>query len=214
MKIAQTLLFFLSLLTISLLHAESLKEDKEHVQVWNQFALDVYELHLRQIQGRVIEEQRSVGGYANDKDFYLQIDYIDKKSGLRLSRIRWEKADPQTIHAIDVFIHDRKGRVIRDYSASFLPHFRNAPVQTLITLHQYNKNLHAFRIFDASAELIGEQCHGKYRREPVRIRLDYDDLMAERRKPTGLMVSEVYQACFAQLALDAGPWLRAERPQP
>jgi hypothetical protein len=187
-----------------------MKEDPVHVKTWNRFADDVYALHLRQIEGRKIEEKSKVCGYANEKDLYFEVEYYDKKTKRLLSRICWEKANPDRIHVIEVFIYDRKGRVIRDYTAAFLPYFRNAPSQTLIALHQYKRKLHAIRIFDASAELVTEKCTGRYKGKEVFVLLDIDDILAARDNPNGIMQTEAYQRCFDGLETDVSPYLRAE----
>lgn len=210
-------LLFLGLLLWSSVHAEALSEklgeDEAQDQRWNQFVEDVHALHLRQLQGREIAEHSKIGGYATDKDFYIQVEYIDKSTGWLLSRIRWEREQPENMHAIEVFIYDNKGRVIRDYGATYLPHYRHAPLQTIIALHNYNYDLHAFRVFDASAVLTYEQCQGDYKSKPVKIRLDEDDLAIARSQTSGVMQSEEYQACFANLTQDVTPYLRAEMPQ-
>ncbi len=200
----------LTLAVAPVMSVEPLQEDKEHIRIWNRFTQDVYALHLHQIEGRKIKEERTVGGYPGDEEYYVEVEYYDKRKGHLISRIRWESHNQDNIHTIEVFVRDKKGRVIRDYTSAYLPHFRNAPAQTLITLHQYKRKLHAFRVFDASAELITEKCTGKYRGEEVFLLLDIDDIYAARDKRSNIMETETYQQCFEGLSDDVTPYLRAE----
>lgn len=204
----------LLLVSVPVLHAEPMKEDAVHVQTWNRFTDDVYALHLKQIKGRDIIENSKICGYPGDKDFYIEVEYVDKKTKRLLSRICWEKANPDRIHVIEVYVYDRKGRVIRDYTSAYLPHFRNAPTQTLIALHQYTGKLHAIRIFDASAEIVTEKCTGRYKGKDVFILMDIDDILAARDNRNGLMQTSEYHRCFDGMESDVTPYLRAENDQP
>ncbi len=141
--------------------AEVLKEDNVHVRTWNAFARHLEQLHRRLTSVEGIEVRTSIGGYAGKPKFYREEDYY--LDGRLVSRVQWEREHPENLHAIEVYIRDEQGRVIRDYAAAFLPHYRNAPVQTLITLHRYNGDLHAFRSFDASGYRIVERCDGHRR---------------------------------------------------
>ena len=193
------------LLPVSLWAAEpgAMKEDKGQVSSWNRFADDLYALHQRQIAGRAVRQEEKLGGYANLPDFYRQVKYFDADSGVLLSEIQWESEHPERIHSIAVFRHDEQGRVLRDYSATFLPEYRNAPVQTLVFLHQYPQGVHAFRSFDASNELLYERCEGSFEAKPVSISLDIDELEAAQgeryRDQRGILTEPAYRHCFGGL---------------
>jgi hypothetical protein len=116
--------------------------DEQRVRQWNAFADSLYRLHTQQTQGRQIRETEQIGGYARLEGFYREVSYFDADSGRLLSRIQWERANPERIHTIEVFVYDDRGRLARDYMAWYLPHFRNAPRETAINLHHYDGELH------------------------------------------------------------------------
>ena len=124
-----------------------------------------------------------------------------------ISKVQWEKDNPELLHTIEVFIHDDQGRVIRDYVAAYLPTYRNAPTQTLITLHRYQDELHAFRSFDASGYRVVERCIGSLNGQQVHLLLDEDEIHEAQGDPQGIMTSETYQACFGDLPTEAGKYL-------
>lgn len=186
-----------------------MKEDKTHVQTWNRFVADILALHERKIIGQEVNKTSKVGGYASQADFYTEQEFRDKQGRL-LSRLQWEKASPEKLHAIEHFIYDQQGRVIRDYAGAYLPHYRNAPTQTLLSLHSYNGQLHAFRSFDASAEFTFERCSGHYKGKEVSISLDIDEKEALEGNPNTVMTSKAYAACFKGLAQTAGNYLQPQ----
>lgn len=172
---------------------EAMKGDNKHVRVWNKFANDSFNLHKKLTDGKNLQVKTSIGSYANVKDFYIEHRYFDK--GNLISQVQWEKDDPNTLHTIEVYVHDKKGRVIRDFMAAYLPFYHNAPTQTLISFHHYNDNLHAFRSFDASGDIVLERCMGKDNKgQSINILLDEDDLYND---DDGIMVSADYKQCFA-----------------
>ncbi len=182
---------------------ESMKENKSEVRTWNDFVTDLLKLHERQIKDRKITKKEKHGGYSSEPKFYLEEEYVDVKTGKLLSRLQWEREKPENIHAIEVFVHDDQGRVIRDYSASYLPRYRNAPSQTLIFLHDYKDGVHAFRSFDASGDRLFERCQGKYDGKEIDLRLDEDELEEARYQKRafnkGVMTSAVYLHCFGEI---------------
>ena len=186
---------------------QRMRVDNVHVRTWNQFAAELYALHQQRIAGRGIEEKVRIGGYADLPDFYKEISYVDKSSGRLLSRIQWERAHPDRVHVIEVFFYDDHGRVTRDYTAAYLPHSRNAPVQTLISLHHYASGLHGFRTFDASGDRIFERCQGVYQGRPVDLMLDEDAIDDALHDPNGVMHSAEYRSCFGDLADSAKDYL-------
>lgn len=182
------------------LEVQRLSEDKQHVRTWNAFAEAVYALHQRQLAGREVRTESHIGGYAGLPDYYKEVSYYDAHSGHLLSRIQWEQENPGQVHVIEVFVRDAKGRVIRDYTAGFLPFYRNAPNQTLISLHNYRGDLHAFRTFDASGDRIFERCEGTFAGKPVALMLDEDALIEAEDDADSILHSAVYRACFKGVA--------------
>ncbi|MDH5394898.1 MAG: hypothetical protein OEW97_01375 [Gammaproteobacteria bacterium] len=177
---------------------EALKEDNKHVRTWNKFASDTLALHKKLTAGKNITVKNKTGGYAHSKDFYLEKSYYNNNR--LISKVQWEKDNPEQLHTIDVYIHDATGRVIRDFSAAYLPFYHNAPTQTLISFHHYNGQLHAFRSFDASGDRIIEGCSGKDKKgQKINFILDEDELYEES---DGFMLSAEYKQCFDGLTQD------------
>lgn len=175
--------------------AEPMKGDNIHVRVWNKFANDTLNLHKKLTAGKKLQVKTSTGGYAHAKDFYIENRYFE--NGRLISQVQWEKDAPKQLHTIEVYIHDEKGRVVRDFMAAYLPVYHNAPTQTLISFHQYNNQLHAFRSFDATGDRIIERCTGKNKKgQPVNFILDEDELYND---DDGTMLSSDYKECFAGL---------------
>ena len=177
---------------------EALKQDNSHIRNWSQFAEDALKLHEKLTMGKGLTVKKTVGSYANQKDFYIQEQFFD---GNRLiSQVQWEKNNLEQLHTIEVFIHDKSGRVIRDFAAAYLPFYHNAPNQTLISFHHYNGDLHAFRSFDASGDMILERCKGKDKQgKVVNILMDEDDLYND---PDDISETVEYKSCFDGLKQD------------
>lgn len=182
--------------------AESLHERR-----WNRFAEDVFALHERQLSAHEVRTETRTGGYANYPDFYREVEYYDRGSGGLLSRLQWEREAPETLHAIEVFVRDAEGRVLRDYTVAWLPGYRKAPSQTLIALHRYNGELHAFRSFDASGDRLYERCEGMYRGREVFLEVNQDMLHDARLDPGPLFESEDYRLCYGDLPTEADAFL-------
>lgn len=190
----------------------SMKEDTQQIKAWNRFSESIYLLHKWLISQQPIRTEESSGGYRQGgylggPDFYREVKYINAENGRVLSQIQWVKDKPDTIHTIEIYLYDGDGQVRLDYLAAYLPGFRNAPVQTLINFHAYTDGLHAFRQFDASGELIYEQCMGDHFSGRVNISLEDDDLMSPSGEDAKLMASEAYTACFGTLPSTAGKYL-------
>ncbi len=201
--------------------------DDAHSRTWNAFVDHLYVLHKQQLEGREIRKQSTTGGYPRQPDFYDEVVYTDAANNRALSTIRWERKqseglmgkiagvfsdkgstdDVGRIHSIAVNVYDDTGRVIRDYLAAYLPEYRNAPTQTLIFLHAYHGDLHAYRSFDASGNRIFEECEGTHAGKQVDIRLDEDDLAEAEDDPGSVLNSETYKTCFAGLPVAAGEYL-------
>lgn len=185
---------------------QAMKQDNRHVRRWNAFADKLLKLHERLIDRQVHVIKTRMGGYAHQADFYKEYRYINKKTGKLISQLQWEKAYPDNLHSIEVYIHDEYGRVIRDYSATYLPEYRNAPSQTLINLHAYNGLLHAFRSFDATGDHILDRCTGRHNGKVINILLGEDELYEARFARNGVMQSDTYKACFNGLPQTAGDY--------
>ncbi|HKK05588.1 MAG TPA: hypothetical protein VKA50_07050 [Gammaproteobacteria bacterium] len=190
------------------LEVERMHEDNVHVRTWNRFADDLLALHQRRMARREVRTEERIGGYADIPDFYREVSYFDADTGRLLSRIRWEREHPDTVHVIELYIRDAQGRVIRDYTAAFLPYYRNAPSQTLISLHRYHGDLHAFRTFDASGARIFERCQGNWQERDIDVMLDEDEIYDQEGEPGSVMESPVYKACFGDLQTTAEGYLK------
>jgi len=186
---------------------QAMKEDNQHVRRWNGFADNLLKLHERLISQQIHVIKTRMGGYAHLANFYKEHQYINKKSGKLISQVQWEKAYPDNLHTIEVYIHDKYGRVIRDYSAAYLPEYRNAPTQTLISFHVYNGLLHAFRSFDATGDHILDRCTGRFNAKAINILLDEDELYEGQFAKNGVMQSDTYKECFKGLPETAGKYL-------
>jgi len=197
--------FFIALAPINALsETVVLRVDNDQVSVWNRFAESLIDLHKRGIAGREIRKSEVTGGYGGEfaKGFtYREVCYHDAESGWLLSCIRHDANKPEQIHVIDVYVYDAAGRVIRDYTAMYLPRGRHAPMRTFINLHQYDETLHGFRQFDASGNLLYEQCRGKFAGRVVDFSLEYHQI---EPPVTGL---KSYQACFGKLPDTAEQYL-------
>lgn len=174
---------------------EPMKGDNVHARVWNKFASDSLALHKKLTNGKNYQVKKSIGSYANVKNFYTEYRYLNKEK--LVSQVQWEKDDPKTLHTIEVFVHDEKGRVTRDFMAAYLPFFHNAPTQTLISFHHYTGNLHSFRSFDATGDTLLERCMGTDENgQEINFLLDEDDLYND---PDDIIGSKEYNSCFAGL---------------
>ncbi len=199
---------FAGLVSAAAANAEPLQQDNRHIRIWNQFAQNLLKLHRQRIRQQNVSKKTRSGGYAQMPDFYLEESFY---IGDRLiSKVQWEKQNPQQLHTIEVYLHDSQGRVVRDYAAAYLPVYHNAPTQTLITLHRYNKGLHAFRSFDASGYRIVERCTGRLNGREVNLLLDEDEIDAALGDPRGVMATQEYRQCFGDLPQKAGKYLNPQ----
>ena len=187
----------------------SMKEDNHHIRKWNAFANDALKLQQELVKNEPCDVKRSVGGYAGNKDFYVQEQYISKRTGKLVCQLQWEKANPDVLHSIEVYVHDDEGRVIRDYTAAYLPGYNNAPVQTLVSFHQYSGKLHGFRSFDASGDLTLERCEGEYKGKAFEFLMDEDDLYAAYMNGNPIE-EKVYSHCVGNLTDNPGKYLKPQ----
>jgi hypothetical protein len=189
---------------------QSLKEDNQHIRRWTQFADDVLALHKQKVAKHDVKIEKRVGGYFQQPEFYVEKKYYDRKTGRLLSIVQWEKENPDKMHSIEVYIHDDEGNVVRDYIAAYLPTYRNAPTQTLVSFHNYNDDLHAFRSFDASGYRVVERCKGTYQGKDVNFILDEDEIAEALDGYTDIMKTDKYQACFEGVPEKPGKYLQPQ----
>jgi len=188
----------------------AMRQDNEHVRRWNAFAQNALQLHGKLIARQGVSKKSSVGGYAHLPDYYREDRYYNKATGKLVSRLRWNRNKADELHTIEVFLYDDKNRVIRDFSAAYLPHYRNAPNQTLISLHAYNNGTHAFRSFDATGYHILDRCEGKLAGKEVNILLDEDELEQAQGAKGGIMQSQEYKTCTRGLPEGPGKYLKPQ----
>ena len=164
----------------------------------NKFVDDIYKISKELTSKTPHTEKWRTGGYSNEPNFYDEIAYYNQETGKLTSIIQWERANPEAIHTIDVKLRDKQGRVRKDFSASYLTKHRNAPMQALITLHYYNKDLHGFRVFDTNLTRVYDVCRGTLNGKKVNIDLDdnYGELSEALENKKGIMSSKAYLACF------------------
>lgn len=180
-------------------NSNSMKSDAKQIKTWNNFASELYQLHIYQISKVPFRTSETVGGYGGgfaNKRFYKEITYYNKTTNKIISVIQWEIENPKNIHTIEVFLYDKQGKVKTDFYARYLPYARNAPVQTLINLHAYDDRLHSFRQFDANGALIYETCRGDFFNKKINLHLDDEEIIAFRTQNGDDFINEAYTSCF------------------
>lgn len=182
----------------------------EQIEVWNGFANTLYRLHKNTVSGVGVEKTTIIGNYGGElfgHIKYTQSEYTRKEDSRLVSRIRKIKNEQGNFHTLEIFIYDEHGRVVRDYVAAYLPAFRNAPYQTLINLHYYDDDLHAYRQFDASGTRIFESCKGSVFDEKVEFLLEDYEIPDHISELDGALKQEAYRSCFDQISADVGIYL-------
>jgi len=177
--------------------------DSKHVKVWNEFADKLLVLHKQVISSHEVKETTRLGNYRKDPPFYKEHTYHDAKTGSLLTRVQWEIANPKNVHVLELFLYDDKDRLARDYTVAFLPGFRNAPSQTVVTLYNYNGKLKAFRNFDANGETTYESCDGDLNGKYVQLSFEDYEIEGLRTNKNGVGGSAEYKACFDAIPLAA-----------
>jgi hypothetical protein len=178
---------------------EALKEDNVHVRTWNEFADDLLTIHKAHIDAHPTEKKSRLGGYMGMPEFYLEETHYHAATGQVLSRVQWERENPQLMHSIEVFVYGDDGQLKRDYTAAYLPNYRNAPTQTLITFYNHDGELQGLRSFDASGYRVFERCEGRYQGEDVFFMLDEGEIHEAKREKSSIMYTDLYKTCFAGL---------------
>ena len=185
-----------------------LKPQDDQVAVTNAFMKAALALHKRIIAEHETRHEETTGGYRGYPDFYREVRYYDQSTGKLLSKVQWEQANPKQLHAIEVYVYDDDGRLLRDYAGWYLPNGHNAPRDTWISLHGYSNGLHAVRQFDAMDNRIYEKCEGESAGKPVDLVLWDVDIAVGADKKDGIMQSPLYRKCFASLPMtSAGRYL-------
>jgi len=174
------------------------------------FGERVYKLHqyiMAQHEVRTTSKNGGYGGIKGDPDFYKQVNYYDKKSGLLLSMIQWEIKNPENVHTIEVYIRDASGKVIRDYTAAYLPVRRKAPFQTLVGFYDNRDNLSAYRQFDASGDLLLEECKGIWKGKKFRIVYEDYEVPDDPKTIPDETERAAYSTCFSKLPNHPGKYI-------
>lgn len=187
-------------------NTRSVQVNDEQVKQLNTFVDRLHRLHQQRLQGRKIREAEQFGGYARLPEFYREVSYFDADSGRLLSRIQWEHANPDRIHSIEVYVYDDQGRLVRDYMAWYLPHYRNAPRQTAVNLHHYEGDLHGWRQFDG----VGVRTYEKCTRAPgekLVFELAEERIEQAEETPGSVAHTRDYKRCFGDLQKTAGRYL-------
>ena len=209
-------LFFTVIFTpaISATRDNTVKSDPVQVNKWSNFVTELYELHLDLSKKVPITTTEISGGYGGgfaNKNFYREISYFNKNTNKLISKIQWEIDRPNTIHTIEVFLYNSQGQIKTDFYARYLPYARNAPVQTLINLHNYNDQLHSFRQFDANGELIYETCRGHFFGQKINLHLDDEEISDFKIHNSDEFMNKAYSACFLNVPKTASAYLHPTR---
>lgn len=176
--------------------------DSSRARQWNAFVDRLLAAHGVRLALEPTTKTEKIGGYAGLPGFYREEIYRTASPDRVIARVFWERENPENLNAIELYFHDAEGRLSVDYRAAYLARFRNAPIQTLINVHQHDADLHAFRQFDASGAIIYEQCRGDYFGDAVTLDLEEGFVPPPEEVPT-----ELYVSCFGFLPLHADDFL-------
>lgn len=190
-------------------HAETKPKPHPTAIKANAFAHALVTLSNHLLQQQAVITKESFGGYGgitNDLKFYKQFKNISKASNKVISIVQWETKHPENLHSVEVNIYDKDGRLLRDYSASYLPVYRRAPDQTLINIHHYENGLHSARQFNALDDILFEECSGQYQGQPISFGFDYIEMPDSSDDIEDEDFRQIYQACFRHLSSSAEPY--------
>lgn len=191
-------------------YAASVEENLSRAAKWNQFAASLQTLSNHLIKIADVRREESTGGYGGltaDLEFYKEVKSYDKKSGKLISNVQLENKHPDRLHTIEVYIYDQTGHIKRDYTAAYLPVHRKAPYQTLINIHHHQDGLRGYRQFDASGDVLYEQCRGTYKNKEVFISLDDYEIPDHPGQIEDKFLRAAYSVCFEGMPSTAGPYL-------
>jgi len=205
--IIASMFLFTTTLTFAVADEKLPDELEKRHQLWNGFVDKLYQLHRKRLAEDNYYTHERVGGYGgqtNNFEYYREVHYYDRDSRQLLSIVKWNETYPFGIHMIDVFFYDNNGRVLREYSATYLPSRHTSPSETLIILHYYKDNLHSFREFDASNVHIYEQCDYLNGEAVFALHyVDIPDFVSQLKKEK----QQDYRACFGHVAESAGVYI-------
>lgn len=183
---------------------------QDRAQRWQQFSKSLAAMHEQRTRETKCATSETVGGYGGtiaDPAFYTEVRYVEKATGRLLAQVKTENKPPHLPHVMQLYVYDDKGRLKREYTAAYLPDRSETPVQTLIDIYAYADGLQAYRQFNASDELIYEQCLGEFEGKPVRIAWEDLDIPDKIESHGDEAFRKSYQACFQTLDMTAGPYL-------
>jgi hypothetical protein len=186
------------------------EEHMSKAEKWNHFAESLQTLSSHLIKITDVRKEELTGGYGgvtDELEFYRETKYYDIKTGKLISKVKMENKYPDRLHAIEVYIYDESGHVKRDYSATYLPVHRKAPYQTLINIYHYKDGLRGYRQFDASDDVLYEQCKGTYKNEEVLISLVDYEIPDHPGQLTDNTTQAAYRICFENMPATAAPYL-------
>jgi len=181
--------------------------NEEQVRSWNQFFQELVTLQQREharYELRVEQRSGEYGGEMAKGYGFVERRYFDQASGTQVSLELRDRDHPDRLQRLEVAVLDADGAVTREYSATYLPWARNAPIVTTVNFHHRGGGVAAFRQFDASGALQYEQCNGQFAGRPVALSLEYPEI----RPP--VTQSAVYAHCFRTLPQGAGRLLRPQ----
>jgi len=195
---------------ICLLTVPAASQAADPSEIPRRFADNLYQLHQHIMSQHDVRTESEIGGYGGlrgDPNFYKEVRYFDKENDRLLSMIQWENKSPDNIHTIELNIYDQAGRVVRDYTAAYLPNSRNAPFQTLIGLRHFDKDLSGYRQYDAAGNVLFEDCSGTLDGKKFRIVLEYHEIPDDPRSIEDATERAAYPICFNKLPKNPGKYL-------
>lgn len=175
---------------------QSVQVNEERVKRSNAFVEKLLRLHEQTLADNEWRSTERLGGYKDLPEFYREVTYRDAHNGRVLSRVQRERAHPDRVHGIEVYIYDDDGLLVRDYFAWYLPLHRNAPRQTHINFYSDADGLRGWRQFDGSGLRVYEKCT---KGEKVLVELWDDDISRAEDDPASTMYTPTYARCFADL---------------
>lgn len=175
---------------------QSIQVNEEQVRRSNAFVEQMLRLHEQVLAAHEWRSTERTGGYKDLPEFYREVTYRDAKTGRLLGRVQRERAHPERVHGVEVYVYDDGGRLVRDYFAWYLPRYRNAPRQTHVNFYSHAGELRGWRQFDGSGLKVYEKCTADAK---VLVELWDDDISRAEDDPASVMHTPVYRRCFAGL---------------
>ena len=179
------------------------KESDRIVAQWNRFAERLDAVHRFRLSKHPTTTRMRIGGFHGLPKYYREIEFRSVKTNLLLSRIQKKLAPPNEVISMEVFFYDKRGRLSADYLVNYLLDHRNAPIQALVNIYEYDNDLSAFRQFDASGNRTFERCWGSQLSTQVDLWLDESIIPPS----PNLVHPEIYASCFSFLPEHGGRYL-------